>query len=416
MTIWTTSLEDGGEISRAVDTHLLDEVVPFWTEHGLDGANGERGVATCMKEDGRLLAPDRYGWSQWRAVWVFSRLADQYPSLSGCLDTALNVARFAASRGWDVESEGWAWKMDARGRILEGYRSIYADAFAIYGLAELARVSGQSKWIELARMTADCVIERLAGPHDRIPHLPYPIPRGARVHGIPMIFSYHLWELGKVSGDQRFLDVSANLSDEIFDRFYDSGEDLLFERVSGRGGRFAGPDGTAVVPGHVIEDMWFQMLIARETGNRARVRTCRHLIRRHLEWGWDSEFGGLFLARNSDPRHPGAGWHLPESKLWWPHTEALVALALCWADEPEDWISTWWDAIRDYSARVFYMPEAGEWRQRCDRSGKPMNELVALPVKDCFHLPRALALISSFLAPADRSIFAGEPEKLAWSK
>jgi N-acylglucosamine 2-epimerase len=38
------------------------------------------------------------------------------------------------------------------------------------------------------------------------------------------------------------------------------------------------------------------------------------------------------------------------------------------------------------------MPEVGEWRQRLDRKGKPMTTVVALPVKDPFHLPRALIL------------------------
>jgi len=32
----------------------------------------------------------------------------------------------------------------------------------------------------------------------------------------------------------------------------------------------------------------------------------------------------------------------------------------------------------------------GEWTQRLDRQGRPFSETVALPVKDPFHLPRAL--------------------------
>jgi len=38
------------------------------------------------------------------------------------------------------------------------------------------------------------------------------------------------------------------------------------------------------------------------------------------------------------------------------------------------------------------MPETGEWRQRLNRKGEPMNTIAALPVKDPFHLPGALIL------------------------
>jgi N-acylglucosamine 2-epimerase len=36
------------------------------------------------------------------------------------------------------------------------------------------------------------------------------------------------------------------------------------------------------------------------------------------------------------------------------------------------------------------MPDYGEWIQNLDRQGRRVNELVALPVKDPFHLARAL--------------------------
>jgi N-acylglucosamine 2-epimerase len=43
------------------------------------------------------------------------------------------------------------------------------------------------------------------------------------------------------------------------------------------------------------------------------------------------------------------------------------------------------------------MPETGEWRQRLDRRGDPISTVVALPVKDPFHLPRAAILAVQLL-------------------
>ena len=39
------------------------------------------------------------------------------------------------------------------------------------------------------------------------------------------------------------------------------------------------------------------------------------------------------------------------------------------------------------------MPDGREWFQRLTREGKPTEEVVAFPVKDPFHLPRAVILI-----------------------
>ena len=47
--------------------------------------------------------------------------------------------------------------------------------------------------------------------------------------------------------------------------------------------------------------------------------------------------------------------------------------------------------------------EMNEWRQRLDRKGNPTTELIALPVKDPFHLPRAVILILQLLGSSTSS-------------
>ena len=90
--------------------------------------------------------------------------------------------------------------------------------------------------------------------------------------------------------------------------------------------------------------------------------------------------GGPPLMPNSD------------TKLWWPHTEALYGLLLARELTGESWCERWFDQVYEWSFEHFMMPEVGEWRQRLDRAGKPITKVVALPVKDPFHLPRALIL------------------------
>ena len=62
------------------------------------------------------------------------------------------------------------------------------------------------------------------------------------------------------------------MSDDIFDNFVRPDRDLLLERIAADNSEYPPPLGTAVVPGHVIEDMWFQIHIARDAGNKTRIQ------------------------------------------------------------------------------------------------------------------------------------------------
>jgi len=367
--------------------HLMQHVMPFWLEHSGDDAGG---INTCLDDEGRLISRDKWMWSQWRAVWVFSHLYDSFGHESVWLDLADHVMSFCIRHGWLESEQAWAFRLDASGAVIDGYESISVDAFAIYGLNAYYQVTGSDAASRWARRTADALISRLQRPHDQLPHAPYPVPDGARMHGIPMICSLVLWELGQSLGEDRYREAAVGLSQEVFAHFYDPARDVVLERIGADGKELPPPLGSTVVPGHVIEDMWFQAHIAGERSDTVTLGQCWPLIRRHLELGWDAEHGGLLLAIDADGR-ADVGWRHPDAKLWWPHTEALYALLLAYEHSRQPWCLDWYERIHDYAFNHFPHP-AGDWRQKLNRQGQPLEEVVALPVKDPFHLPRALML------------------------
>ena len=366
--------------------HLLDSVVPFWLRHAVDESGG---LNTCIRDDGSIINRDKYLWSQWRAVWVYSKLYNQIEKKQAWLDLAEHIYRFAARYGWDDNFGGWRLKLAHDGSVLQGCQSIYVDAFAIYGLTELAKATRREEPLDLARKTADNALRRLTKPHDTIPHFPYPIPSGARVHGLPMIFGLILWELGLLSGESRYEDAALVMSDDIFDNFVRPDRNLLLERIAADNSEYPPPMGTVVVPGHVIEDMWFQIHIARETGNKARIQEACRLIKRHVKLGWDEVHGGLLLAVDADGAKE-VGWNHHDTKIWWPHTEAIYALLLAYEQTRDQEFLDWYNRVHQYSFGHFPVTEHGEWTQKLDRKGNQIEDVVGLPVKDPFHLPRAL--------------------------
>ncbi|QDS99130.1 AGE family epimerase/isomerase [Adhaeretor mobilis] len=368
--------------------HLLDSVIPFWFQHAVDDAGG---LNTCIRDDGSLINRDKYLWSQWRAVWVYSKLYNQIEKKQQWLDLAEHIYDFASSYGWDEDFGGWRLQLAYDGSVLQGCDSCYVDAFAIYGLTEFAKASGREEPLALARKTADNALRRLALPHDKIPHAPYPIPPNARVHGVPMIFGLIIWELGCLLEEPRYKDAALAMSDDIFNNFVRPERNLLLERIGADNSEYPAPLGTAVVPGHVIEDMWFQIHIAGSVGDSERVQEACQLLKRHVEIGWDKKHGGLLLAVDANGANE-VGWEFHSTKLWWPHTEALYGLLLAYEQTRDREYLDWYDQIHQYSFDHFPDPKHGEWIQKLDRAGKPITDVVCLPVKDPFHLPRALIL------------------------
>ena len=366
---------------------LLEDIIPWWLRHAIDEEAG--GLCSCIRDDGTLVSRDKWLWSQWRAVWVFSRLYNRVERKQQYLDVAQRICDFVTRHGWDEDVGGWVLVLNADGSVKRGCESIYSDGFAIYGLTELARATGDDAVTALACKTADRAIQRLQGPHDTVPHFPYPIPKGMRVHGLPMMFSFVLWELGALTNEPRYLQASQTMSDEVFERFYRPDRDLVLERIAADGGECPPPEGTAVVPGHVIEDMWFQLVMAQARGQTQRCAESCRLMQRHMALGWDEQYGGLLLALDADGRDE-VGWDFPDSKLWWPQTEALCGLLLAHEHCGEAWCLQWYEKVRDYALAHYPLPEHGEWIQKLDRYGNPLEGTPSLPVKDPFHLPRAL--------------------------
>ena len=424
-------------------TELLESVVPFWMRHAEDAEHG--GIFTCVSDQGAVVQGDKWLWSQFRAVWVFAKLYNSFtaPSMAAqraeWLRFALAIYDFCVAHGWREDAAdgsgepGWALCLSAAGEELKGCESVYVDCFAIYGMAELYRATRRADVGRWGRRSADALLRRLRALNGAtpaplgIPAFPYPIPAGQKVHGIPMMLANTLWELGGALQEPRYRDAALRCHEEIFEDFLApattvatateaeaEGEGdgqqggcahkpcrhaLMVERVrrdvapgDGQPRGVPGPGGTACVPGHVIEDMWFQIHIARERGGaaaEARVAQCAALMLSHLEAGWDEEHGGILLGIDALGGEE-VGWLFADTKLWWPHTEALYGLLLAYEVTGDARFLAWHEKVHEWTYAHFPLAGTGEWVQKLDRTGAPLTTTIALPVKDPFHLPRAL--------------------------
>ncbi|HHV60220.1 MAG TPA: hypothetical protein GXX49_08055 [Clostridiaceae bacterium] len=409
------------------ENELCNNILPFWLDKSIDKENG--GFFNCFDNKGiKLLSRDKYTWSQGRFVWLWSKLA-----MTDCgTFTKAQKSKFMdlAKSGRDFLFEHCliapgdfrcVYVMDETGRhkLLPGYDrydlSISADNFVICGFAKYAEASGDIETYEFCKNLYKSYLERVNSGN--YPSLPYPLPPNYTTHsrlmGISnltreMHFAARILDPGycpelrdilKEANDgilDHFVDENKNLREYVYSDFsYD--ENLLCNHMN---------------PGHIIEDMWFMIGAGELLGNDRYIKEACAITLRALQAGWDNEYGGILHFCGINGGKPGgstegiANEHMTklvlnswDDKLWWIHSEALYTTLLCYEKTGDEKFLEWHDKIFDYTFSFFPNPdrETREWLQILTRDGKPQEKVVALLVKDPFHITRNLILIIELL-------------------
>jgi len=365
--------------------HLVRDIAPFWLRHAVDWENG--GLFSCLADDGNILRREKYIWSNARALWTFSALFNRIETCDAWRQAAVNQYRFLKKCGRD-DNGWWVFLVDERGRVLQGESSIITDAFAILGLVEYFRMSGDEEALAIAEQTAVTCRERLARP-GTYKTAPYPTPPGMKAHREAMQFSLAFCELGHALRDDELIQAGLAYGREVLDHFYRADREVLLEYLGLDNSVWATPAGRAMVPGHGIESLWFQIHNFTRAGEADQARRAAHAMRCCFEKGWDPVYGGLFLGLDVEGMHPPY-WKHWDKKVWWPHAEALAGALMAYEQIREDWCLEWYWKVHEWAFARFPNREHGEWTQRLDRQGRKIDEVIALPVKDPFHLPRGL--------------------------
>lgn len=254
----------------------------------------------------------------------------------------------------------------------------------LIGMTEYYLATGEERAKRIAVETFENTWRRQQRPGSyRV--APYVIPEGMKTHGVNMIFFYD--QLGKAIGRKDIRDVGYRLAMEVLNKFYVAEKDAVLEFVRTEGGFSDTPEGRSCVPGHAIECMWFLINIFEERGENDKIQKCCHIIRRHIELGWDREKGGMRLALDIDGKEP-VFWGKPTYKPWWVQVETLVATAYAYKHTKDEWFLEMHRRVNTF-AFSHYPNGYGDWYNWLDKDGN-VAESAALPVKDPFHLPRAL--------------------------
>ncbi|HYM70037.1 MAG TPA: AGE family epimerase/isomerase [bacterium] len=385
---------------------LAENVLPFWARHAPDEEWG--GFITHLGRTGdRLGTTDKYLVAQARMIWTLAAAHRHGLSDRGYLDLAGRGVRFLVDRVWDPTHGGFVWAVTRDGSPLDPRKSVYGQAFAIYGLAEYAMAAGDPQALAWAGRAFDVLVAKA----------------GDGALGFREEFAREWTPAAGWRGERKTLNTHLHLMEALVSLTEASRRethaqalrgvlDLLLTRaVHARHGyawdEFDPAWQARVLPrrqrhisyGHNVELAWLSLRAIGMLGlPREPARgPILDLIDHALAYGFDHTRGGL--AQYGPPA--GAVRHavyLPVERLtrvWWQQAEMLVAAleAYRWTgaaryrvafEKQFDWI---WRYQTDHDGGDWY--EATAWRD-----GRPLRLDKGHAWKDPYHNARALMEVS----------------------
>lgn len=131
-----------------VEHELTTGILPFWMEKMTDNVQG--GFYGRIDGDDKPHADAPKGAIlNARILWTFSA-AYRLLHRPEYLETATRAKRYIIDRFYDNDFGGVYWSLTANGEPLDTKKQVYAQGFAIYGLSEYARATGDREALDYA--------------------------------------------------------------------------------------------------------------------------------------------------------------------------------------------------------------------------------------------------------------------------
>jgi mannobiose 2-epimerase len=358
-------------------SELVDRILPYWMHEAIDERQG--GFAGLILENGEphIDAPKGCILNA-RILWTFSAA---YAALGGAELLAMvdRAAVYFAAHFLDHTHGGVFWMVDATGKPTDERKHVYAQAFAIYALAEHYRVTDDAaslrQAIAIFTLVESHAHDRVFGGYEEAFSRDWIVLDDVRLSdedvNAPKSMNTHLHLL------EAYTTLFRVWPDPLLrTRLAELVELFLGTIVGERLGRahaqqFFLSDWTPVERlvsyGHDIETSWLVLDAADALGDAAQRASASHMALRLaasvLHEGYDAEQGGLFqgfVANNA----------LDTDKEWWPQSEAIVGFVNAYSESGNeaylDAANATWSFVRQFVRDL----DGGEWHRRVSRDGR----------------------------------------------
>jgi len=355
------------------------DALPFWGSVGVDWARG--GFHERLDLDGHPIeqVPKRV-MVQGRQLYVYCHagLLGWYPDArrlaERCVDYML--ASFYRPDG----KPGFVFSLAPDNRVADATRDLYANAFALLGLAWYHRLTGEREVLKVADTVLAFLDHELTSKQGGFVDAK-PLRDAIRRQNPHMHLFEALLALEQATGDAKYLARAAELFGLFSTRFFQPVSGTLCEYLADDLTPLADARGQVAEPGHHYEWIWLLRNFERASGRDVEA-FCAALYTHADRFGWDAQG---YIVDEVDC----SGTVVKSDRRSWPHTEGLKANVV---EGERGRVECDQKAVRCLTrlAETFIgRPTRGGWIDHVDAAGAPIVNM--MPASTLYHLFGAAA-------------------------
>lgn len=379
-------------------SQLFDSILPFWEKHSIDNEFG--GILNCLDREGKVYSTDKSVWLQGRCAYTFSKLCNTYGKNDNWLKIAKSCLDFLNDHC--IDSDGRMFFLVTRdGKPLRKRRYYFSETFYIIANAEYYKATGDKLALENAKKFFDMVYSIYVNPKSD----PYKITpkfcdgvRPLKSLASPMILLNVATIMAKVDVENKatYVKIVKKLVKDL-ELFNKKGTNLMLETVGEKGDYLSNVSSCRIInPGHSIELSWFLIEAGELLNDKSLLEKAERIFNSAFVIGWDKAYGGLLYFFDCECKPIEAYEH--DMKLWWPHTEALIASMKLYQKTGNEKYLRIFQKVTNYVKKHFADDEFGEWYGYLRRDGKPtMPPCKGHTYKGPFHTLRATLMVEQML-------------------
>lgn len=361
----------------------LEETLNFWYEKGYDKVHG--GFYTCLEKDGSVYDTSKAVWAQGRGLWVFAKTYNLIKKDERYLNAALDAYKFIKNHCYDSDKRMF-FTVTEDGRPIQKRRYWFSESFAVVGSVELYRATKNVEHLNTAKETFDTLLKVKKGIIKTEPKF-NPKTNNCIALASPMILLVTSQILREI--DVENTDYYNQIIDESIEEIklhYHPEIKAVLENVNPDGSITEGSKGRLVNPGHSIEASWFLMNEANYRKDEELMNLALNILNFSFDLGWDKKYGGLLYFVDVENKPVQAlEWDM---KLWWPHSEMLIAFLMAYKLTNDDKYLEKYKLVHDFTFKHFKDEEHGEWYGYLRRDNQISTDLKGNIFKGPFHIPR----------------------------
>lgn len=377
------------QLREQISTELNNHIMPFWMKLKDDvygGFYGEVDYHLSINKEA-----DKGGIASARHLWSFSA-AYRVTKNKRYLECAKHIYEFMLKHLFDETYKGIYWMVDYKGSVLDDRKHIYAQSFAIYGLSEYFRATGEAEALRLAQgifyliedkgfnQQNEAYMEEFSREWMKLPN--EKLSENGVIAEITMNTHIHILEsytnLYKIWPDQKLKNRLETLMQVHYEKIYDKNTKFL--------GVFFDDDWKSILDiksfGHDIEASW----LMDET-----IKTIGITNEKYDEMNIDIAYNIADYAIQEDGSliNEEENGILDKTRVWWVQAEAMVGFYNAYERTNDEQFLTLVKGLWEYTKKnIIDSREGGEWYWSIEPNGKVTERSIGEPWKVSYHNSR----------------------------